>query len=544
MRTLLAALFVLLVASPSHASSYTAERFDSRIEVLPGGSLRVTETILFRFESGTFTKVFRTIPSRQTDGVEFVSAAMDGVDMPEGEGAGHIRRRRQNGLRLEWHFAPVGPSTHTFSLNYVVAGVARKSGQADAIGWIALPKEHDYRIESSTIEMVLPAPPAAEPALELRRVGQYDLDQSGNRVTVQAGEIGKNGWIDVRLQFPEGAIIAHPPAWQQRREDQEKYLRPSLVAAGLVLFGGFVLLFGLRQSYDSPPKDVQAPRAFDGPPDSLPPALAATLASNGRPQVEHAMSALFSLAGRGVVTIREEAHGRFRGSHFTISRTGRHRVAPHEQALLDSIFKSSPDERVELNKARSYVMRGFRRFRDAVVAELQDAGMFDAARRRVQSRYFKLAAIIAAVAVVSLVPAIALIDRAGPSPMLVSLATGIVALVSFIYGFAHTPLSNEGVRRGEAWRAFQKQLREMPGDGSATDLLPFAVAFGLASSWARLFKSQGVALPAWFQAASQGDAHTGFATFVAYGGAGHTSAHGGGAAGAGASAGGGASGAS
>ena len=87
MRTLLAALFVIVSlagASPAHASSYTAERFDSRIDVLAGGSLRVTETIVFRFESGTFTRVFRTIPSRNTDGLEVIAASMDGADMPEG----------------------------------------------------------------------------------------------------------------------------------------------------------------------------------------------------------------------------------------------------------------------------------------------------------------------------------------------------------------------------------------------------------------------------------------------------------------------------
>src|SRR5215207_7330161 len=175
MRPLLAGLFVVLVAAPAHASSYTAERFDSRIEVLAGGSLRVTETILFRFESGTFTKVFRTIPSRNSDGIELISATMDGVDLPVGEGSSHVTRRRQNGLRIEWHFPPVGPSTHTFVLSYVIAGVARKAGAGDAIGWIALPKEHDYRVESSTIEMILPVLPAAEPTVELRRVGQYDL---------------------------------------------------------------------------------------------------------------------------------------------------------------------------------------------------------------------------------------------------------------------------------------------------------------------------------------------------------------------------------
>jgi len=543
MRPLLAGLFVVLVAAPAHASSYTAERFDSRIEVLAGGSLRVTETILFRFESGTFSKVFRTIPSHNTDGIEFVSASMDGAGMPEGNGPGHITRRRQNGMRIEWNFAPVGPSTHTFVLSYNVAGVAQKTDAADAIGWFALPKEHPYRIEASTIEISLPSTPSGEPVVDVHRVEQYDLDQGGAHVAVQASGIGKNGWVEVRLRFAAGAIVAKPSAWQQRRQEQRKYLTPSLVAAGLVLFAGLVLLFGLRQSYDPPPRDLQAPRAFSGPPDSLSPALAGTLAANGRPHVEHAMSALFSLAARGGVTIREEAHGRLRGSHFTLSRTGNRTVAPHEQALLDTIFSGSAEEPVELNKARLQVMRGFKRFRDAVVSELHDAGLLDAARRKVQTRYFILAAGIAAVAVLILMPAIALVDRSGPAPMLISLAVGIVALASFVYGFAHTPLSNEGVRRAASWRAFQKHLRNMPQDVSPADLLPFAVAFGLAGSWAKLFKGRGVALPPWFEAASHGDPNKGFATFVAYGGAGATSGHGG-VAGAGASAGGGASGAS
>ena len=545
MRTLLAALFVIVSlagASPAHASSYTAERFDSRIDVLAGGSLRVTETIVFRFESGTFTKVFRTIPSRNTDGLEVIGASMDGVDMSEGEGAGHITRRRQNGLRVEWHFAPVGPSTHTFVLSYAVAGVGHKADGGDLVGWIALPKEHNYAIEKTTIEMNLPAVPAGEPVVEVHRVGQSDPDADGTRVTVQASDIGKNGWVDVQLRFADGAIIDRPPQWQQRGLDQRQYLTPSLIAAGVVLFAGFVLLFGLRQSYDSPPRDVQAPRTFSGPPDSLAPALAGALAANGRVRVEHAMSALFSLAARGVVAIREEPHRRLGITRFTISRTRSAPVSLHEQALLDSMFKGSPDGPAELNQARSRVMRGFRGFRQAVLSELQDAGMLDGARKRLQSRYLRLAAVFGALAVVSVMPAIALVERFGPAPMLVSLAIGIVAFASLMYGFAHTPLSNEGVRRAESWRAFQKHLRSVPNELSPVDLLPFAVALGLANAWAKLFKSRGVPLPTWFQAASH-DPNKGFATFVAYGGAGHSSGHAAGGA-VGASAGGGASGAS
>jgi hypothetical protein len=34
----------------AEAKRYSAERYDSRIEVLPGGTLRVTETITLRFD--------------------------------------------------------------------------------------------------------------------------------------------------------------------------------------------------------------------------------------------------------------------------------------------------------------------------------------------------------------------------------------------------------------------------------------------------------------------------------------------------------------
>ncbi len=273
-------------------------------------------------------------------------------------------------------------------------------------------------------------------------------------------------------------------------------MTPSLIAAGVVLFAGFVLLFGLRQSYDSPPRDIQSPHTFSGPPDSLAPALAGTLVANGRPRVEHAMSALFSLAARGVVAIREEPHRRLGVTRFTISRTGSAHVALHEQALLDSMFKGSSDERVELNKARSQLMRGgFKPFRNAVLSELQDAGMLDSGRRRVQSRYFVLAAAFAVVAVVTVMPAILVVEKFGPAPMLVSLAIGIVAFASLLYGFAHTPLSNEGVRRAESWRAFQKHLRTLPQELALVELLPFAVAFGLAGTWAKLFRTRGLPLP-------------------------------------------------
>jgi len=53
-RILLAALISVVAVAPATAKEYHASRFDVRVELLRGGSLRVTETIVFAFTEGTF----------------------------------------------------------------------------------------------------------------------------------------------------------------------------------------------------------------------------------------------------------------------------------------------------------------------------------------------------------------------------------------------------------------------------------------------------------------------------------------------------------
>ena len=84
------ALFFAASASHAAAKSYSADRFDATVRVLPDGTLEVTETVVFRFESGTFREVFREIPVRRTDGIEIVRAEMEGVPLPFGNEAGTV----------------------------------------------------------------------------------------------------------------------------------------------------------------------------------------------------------------------------------------------------------------------------------------------------------------------------------------------------------------------------------------------------------------------------------------------------------------------
>ena len=549
-RLLLTLLLCIGAAAPAAAKDYFASRFDSRIQVRDDGSLAITETIVFVFD-GTFSRVFRTIPTRRTDGIELVSASMDGRPFDHGTEAGRVEVRRKNGIRVEWHFTPVTDSSHSFELVYTVRGVVRREDGADLLAWRALPTEHEYRIAESTVEILAGATPL-ETELKTRRVeGGASVTPGDGTVRITAAGIRRNGWIEPHLRFPLGALVENAPQWQQRRVAQMAMAPTWVAVAGGIVAIGLVLLIGLRQGYDAPPRSGGTTWASLIPPDDLAPALAGTLVTNGHVQLQHAMAALFGLAERGVVAIREQPKGTFGVRQFEITRgAGASNLAPHESALLDILFKGhGVSGHISLSKARTAMMRQWKTFRAAVDGEMHDAGLTDARRRAHRNRYVILGVIGMIVAAAAFVASLPFVDRFGTWPMLVALAVLLVSFASFIFSASETPLSNEGVRRGDAWRGYQRHLKNPqeiePRWGASASaearILPYAVALGLAAAWAKFMKKRNVQLPAWFQPASTHDGGPAFAAFIASGGAGAGGAGGGGAAGA---AGGGASGAS
>ena len=552
-RTLTLCALLLAIGTTAEGKTYVAERYHSNVEVLRGGTLRVTETVTLRFEEGTFTQFFRRVPTRSTDGIEFVSASMDGQIFTAGDGPGHVEIERSSSrLRVTWRFPPVANTSRTFALTYLVHGTVRQEAHADAVGWTLLPTEHDYRIESVAAEIVLPIAPSAQPTLETRRVGESTVAVDGTRVRVDGRNIGKNGWIEAWVRTPRGSIVDAAPAWQQREEHARQRSGAWVLAASVIFVAGVALLLGIRQGYDPPPEDLSPSTAWSAPPDPLPPPLAGVLLTNGTANLEHAMAAIISLADRGDIRIEETSRSLGQRA-FSITRTSTGgALTPVDERTLEIIFKGrhGAETTVTLAKARSRLTQHLRRFREVVNPEMKAAGLLDEDRQAVRRRFLGagLTALVAAAVMAMAMVVVQLPRQYGGWPLLLPVALGVVAIVAFIAHAAHTPLSNEGVRRSNQWRGFRRYLREVardreaaPGDAAVGQLLPFAVALGVASGWSAYLKRHRSAAPPWFRAASGDGANPGvaFAAFVSTGGSGAGS-HGGG----GGAAGGGASGAS
>jgi uncharacterized membrane protein YuzA (DUF378 family) len=545
--------FIMLTAAPAMgAGRYSADRYDSRVEVQPNGSIRVTETISIRFETGSFSQFYRAIPRRMNDGIEIVSASMDGTPMPTGDGPNHVQISGSSNVRVTWRFAVTAPATHIFAVTYLAQGTVRQEEDADVIAWTLLPTEHSYRIASSTSDITLTEAPSSPPSVDVRRVGESTLDVDGRQVRIDASDIRANGWLQVWIRVAPGTLVSTAPRWQQRQLEISRLSIRWVYAAAIVFLSGLAALFFVRQRYDPPPHEAGATTQWStAAPDTLAPSIAGTLLTNGSPRLEQAMAAVFALADRGELRIDEQSRA-LGLRDFTMTATPTRRpLAPYEQSLLEIVFAETPDPgaSVTLGKARNRLVRHFRRFRTPLQSAMAAAGLLDDDRRAVRNLFLAIAVVCLIGAGLLSIGFALLVDRFGGWPMMIPLALALVGVTGLICYAAHTPLSNEGVRRASEWRGFRRYLRDVardrqpsPGDAVLKQLLPFAVALGIAHVWSSHLKRHRSAAPAWFRAASDAR-HNGavaFSAFVASGGSGAGGSHGG----ASAAAGGGASGAS
>jgi Predicted membrane protein (DUF2207) C-terminal domain/Predicted membrane protein (DUF2207) N-terminal domain len=533
------------LAGPAAAASkeYSADRFDVSIKVQPGGDLRVDETAVFDFTNGSFTRVWRDIPASRTDGIEVLQATMDGVVLPMGDRPGQVSVSGRNRVRIEWHFAALEASTHTFGLSYVARGVGVITSAGDEVAWNPLPIQHAYRIAASRIEIESPVAPQDTRVVQSHRLDYPPPVIAGDgMVSAEMTNIPANGWFTLSVRFAPRSVVTADPGWRQRQDYQWENAPRWALTAGIAFVFVTVLAIGMRRSYP-PPSEVPPPSTTPTPPAPLAPATAAAIAARGRMPPTGAIATLMDLAERGVIAIRELPR-HFGVRQYELSTiAGRHDLAPHEEVVVRIVFADRADA-VTLSKARGRLVRGSRQFASEVDRELRVTGMLDEMRANGSSRLKGLGVTLLLTGFVLVIPAVAMINQQGPWPLLVPLALVIGGLVTIIAGATMTVLSDQGVMAAAQWLGYRQHLRDMARgrDDAQPSTLPartlvYAVALGLAPQWSRYLKRHASALPPWFGSISEnpGDGAAAFASFVHSGGASGAGGAGAGAAGGGGS---------
>ncbi len=503
------------------AKSYRAERFHSRIVVEPGGAIVVTETVRFEFGPDSFTYVYRDLPSRKTDGLTIVAATMDGVPMERGKAAGQFEvRREDNRRRIVWHFPATSNGAHTFTVTYRAAGVVWQDAGRDVLAWTLLPVKHEYAIACASGEVEYPE--SAQPLGSARfDPPPQELQVEGRAVRFLRCPFDRDrSWV-VEMDFAAGSVATQPPGWQQRSMRNRQNLPLFLGLGGLILLaglGGFIF-FALTHRH----LRTETAGAIASPPDGLRPALAGALISTGASAGwGPVLAAVMDLARRGALTIQSvEKSGLFQSNEVRLSRGPTPAdAAPHERVLLDLLFtdKHGPRSTVTFSElARTFASsRRWKRLREAIASDLRAARLLDGDRERTRSRTMTAGLTIMLLSIAGFIGSVALFDQFGEPVLSVPIALLAVGVTGMITGSSLSPLSEEGHRQAERWRAFKRALGDASGESSGAvpsverveRWLPYAVAFGTALAWMKRLQKQGVTMgPSWLSAISRDGIH-------------------------------------
>jgi hypothetical protein len=536
------------------AKSYSADRFDVDVAVQADGSLVVTERLTLRFVGGPFTYVYRHLPTEYTDGINVISASVDGVPLSEGKDAGQVEIIGRDPVKVTWHFAPTSDSTHTFDLTYRVWGVVRKESDADVLIWQALPDEYEYSIAASTIRVTYPDTASLLGTPEVQK-GTATIEQGANTVTFDARDLKPNATLIVALRFGAGSLIEAAPQWQTRGTSSD---RGGLVFAliGSIVAALVVALLVVFLSRARVPSSARGETPLTLPPSALPPAIAGVLMHNGSVDTTwawaYALGACFDLAQRGVIAIEEvERTSWLRGRDFVFRLNSTNTaLRPHERGVIEMFFreKSGLQSEVRLSKLQNNLYSRLKPFSQSLKAECESLGFFDAERQRRRTARIVWGVLLMLLGVGLIVVTALLMSALGVLPFLAAVGISLFGFVLTLVGAASSPLSEDFQQAALEWKSFAQYLRDVTRQRDTLvhrdqfeGYLSYAAAFGMAETWARyLKKHEDIEVPAWFRALAAEDGGRG--AFVAMTAA-SSSAGAASAAGAAGAAGGGASGA-
>lgn len=512
---------VLFCALPALAKEYRAESYKVTLHVDQQGVLAVTEAVVFHFEGGPFTYVFRDISAKNTDGITGVSAWMDGHPLAPGVNPGEAEIEGTSPVRVRWHFAPLTDESHLFTVRYLARGALRPSGGVQLLRWRVVPQERGYHIDSGDVTLEYPA--GASPLrARLNNGGQLEIGE--DRALARLPAMRAREDVVLTAEFPGGSFSSGVPAWQAESDRRGREFLGGLRFGALiaVIFGGLGCWWIFRARGPQPQAPAMAKDfMLSEPPSALAPVLAASLL--GKPGIIAGI--LHELARRGVIEVEESEPGVMGSHRFTVVLADVNApLAPYERVFVDSVFRDG-DTSISMSGLRSRAIARAGRVKAAITRELEAEGLVDASRAGIRLKLMLAGAIAFGAGLVLFLLGVLPRDSSVAG---VAAATGAAAVITgfiaLIVGGTVSRWTDAGAFAAAQWRAFARYLSAIRRGRSPLAppeamerLFPYAAAFGTgASLLKRQQKEREIVLPNWFHTVPRHDGSdaSAFVSFV------------------------------
>lgn len=514
-RLWLLALLCCLAATVPHATEaqrrYFVDAFNATIQVREDGSIRVMESIRFRFE-GSYQGVYRTIPVEYETDRGFSYRLFLNLESITDESGSPLRfeQSKERGNRKFKIYVPnAWDVTRTITLRYTIPNALRFFEEHDELYWNVTGTEWDVPIQAASALVELP--PGATGLRASAFVGTRGSTEQASIIDeLESGfyfETGRG------LRFHEGLTIV--VGWDPGVVDSPG------ASAGLIFFlrANWLLLFpiltfvGMFWLWNNRGKDpsLRPITPQYKPPEGMTPAEVGTLVDNN-PDPRDITATLVDLAIRGHLRIEEteKSHlgGLIKGTEYTFIRESDpeawYQLPGHELQLLEGLFDGGTSSIVELSDLENEFYKTLAEIKEKLYQRLVASGYYRRRPDKVRAIYMAGGVILGAI-LVFFVQYLA-------GFLMISEVTGTVAAVLtplpiLAFGYYMPARTLRGARKLEEVLGFEEFLNRVEADHfrrmitspeQFEECLPYAMALGVEKKWARAFDDIYKEPPRWY----------------------------------------------
>jgi uncharacterized membrane protein len=314
------------------------------------------------------------------------------------------------------------------------------------------------------------------------------------------------------LAFREGltAVAGWNPGVVERPTAVDR--TAAMIYSNLPLAIPAVVFVVMLQLWRSRGRDPQlGPRVTQyEPPERMSPAEVGTLV-DGRPDMRDITATIVDLAVRGILHIAETEDKSFFGVfsskdyRFTLAKPREQwgALKPHERDLLNGLFGASA-ESVDLSDLKNSFYKHLPGIREGLYADLVDDGLYTGRPDRVRLLYIVGGIVGGGVLAVASGTIMSTLGMQPAGGIIAGIATAIVVA---LFGWFMPARTERGTREMERVLGFQEFLARVEADRidrvvktpeMFEKFLPYAMALGVAETWAKAFEGICDRPPEWY----------------------------------------------
>ena len=490
---------------------FVIREFSTDLEIQPNSDVLVTENLTVDFSSPRHG-IYRTIPYAYTDPKGYrYSFGFRLLEVVDEQGRAYGTQVSRSGSYYEIRIGDADREVDgrvVYKIRYRVERALGRFPEHDELYWNATGNEWQTTIERARTTVHLPVAFTADSLETAGYTGSFGSREQSVEISYpRPGEVEFEATR--QLQSLEGLTVA--VAWPRGHVARPGALARMVQLARdnwilLAPFLWFAFLIRRYRAHGKDPAGAGSVVVRYEPPSGLTPAEIGTIIDE-RVDLRDITATVVDLAVRGFLTIREDEKKRLFGlvqSKETVfvraQGADRSKLLIHEQKVFDGIFEHGDE--VETKDLRERFYKEIDGIRTAVHERLVELGSFQSSPRSVRNRWVGFGVLAGAITFLVGLANVKLTGGIFPNAILAPIVAAVPStLLFFAFSRAMPRRTAKGVAEREWALGFQEFVvraeadrieRELADGRNARDvferLLPYAMALGVASAWARRFR--------------------------------------------------------